>query len=200
MARTIVHLGMVPLVRIPELTRTHVQVLLDGGIEILVLPDVRGADQAAEFVRLGKYPPLGQRGVCSSSANFNYHLRDPQQDFTAANSATRLMVMIESDEGYDALDATLDVEGVDMVTVGAADWAADSGLYGDAAKSHLAPKIEHVVKASAAAGRMTAMGVFDVDNVARSRNLGVRIIFVGVDVNLQRDMLTDTLGRFRNAH
>ena len=199
LARTIVHLGMVPLVRIPELSRTHVQVLLDGGIRILTLPDVRTAQQAADFVQLGKYPPLGQRGVCSSSANFNYHLRDPEQDLRVSNEATRLMVMIESDQGYEALDTILDVEGIDMLTVGPGDWAADSGLYGAAAKTQLAPKIERVLKAAVEADQITAMGVFDSNNVARYRDLGVRIIFVGVDVNLQRQMLEDTLGRFREA-
>jgi len=199
LARTIVHLGMVTLVRIPEISRTQVQVLLDGGIHILTLPDVRTAQQAAEFVQLGKYPPLGARGVCSSSANFNYHLRDPREDLLAANNATRLMVMIESDQGYAALDSILQVEGIDMLTIGPADWAADSGLFDDAAKTELAPKIEHVLKATTAAGKMTAMGVFDAANVARYRELGVRIIFVGVDVNLQRDVLVDTLGRYRDA-
>ena len=58
LGRTITHLGMVSLVRIPELSRTHVQLLLDGGIEVLVLPDVRSAQQASEFVQLGKYPLL----------------------------------------------------------------------------------------------------------------------------------------------
>ena len=63
LGRTATHLGLVPLVRILELSRTHVQRLLDGGIQVLNLPDVESASQAAEFVRLGKYPPLGQRGV-----------------------------------------------------------------------------------------------------------------------------------------
>jgi len=199
LARTITHLGMVPLVRIPELSRTHVQVLLDGGVQILTLPDVRSAQKAADFVRLGKYRPLGERGVCSSSANLNYHLRDPQQDLLASNDATRLMVMIESDQGYAALDAILDVDGIDMLTVGPADWAADSGLYGAEAKTQLAPMIEHVLTASAKAGRITAMGAFDSNSVARYHDLGVRIIFVGVDVNLKRDVLVDTMGRFRDA-
>lgn len=199
LARNIVHLGMVPLVRIPEMSRTHVQVLLDGGIQILTLPDVRTAQQAADFVRLGKYPPLGERGVCSSSANFNYQLRDPEQDLSASNDATHLMVMIESDQGYEALDGILEVEGIDLLTVGPADWGADSGLYGAAAKTTLTPKIEHILKATAEADKMTAMGVFDSTNVARYRDLGVRIVFVGVDVNLHRNVLVDTLGRYREA-
>ena len=35
LGRTVSHLGMVPLVRVPEMSRSHVQVLLDAGIEII---------------------------------------------------------------------------------------------------------------------------------------------------------------------
>ena len=38
LCRTASHLGMVPLVRMIELSRTHVQRLLDGGADIVALP------------------------------------------------------------------------------------------------------------------------------------------------------------------
>ena len=197
-SRTITHLGMVPMVRMPELSRSHVQVLADGGIQILNLPDVRTPEQAETFVHLGKYPPVGGRGVCSSSVNFDYHLADPVQDLVDSNDATRLMVMIESDPGYEALDSILSVDGIDMLTIGPADWAASSGLDSVTAKAQLAPKIEHVLEAAAQAGKITAMGAFDPNSVSRYLELGVRIIFVGVDVNMKRKMLIDTLGRFHD--
>ena len=101
LGRTATHLGMVPLVRILELSRTHVQRLLDGGIQVLNLPDVTDASQAAELVRLGKYPPLGHRGVSSTSAGTNFSLgADTRQTLLEANQATHLMVMFEGDEAY----------------------------------------------------------------------------------------------------
>ena len=199
LGRTISHLGMVPLVRIPELARTHVQVLLDGGICILNLPDVRSAGQAAEFVRLGKYPPLGKRGVSTTTANLDYVLKDPQKDLAAANSATRLMVMIESDQGYSDLDAILDIEGLDMITVGPSDWSVQSGCYDVVAKQHLAEKIEHVFKAATKAGKITVHNVSDVAGVRQCRDWGVRVMMVGVDVHVQRKALADTLDALRNA-
>ena len=80
LSRTIAHLGMVPLVRIPELSRTHVQRLLDGGIEIITLPMVKDAAQATELVHLGKYPPIGRRGISSSTPRTGYTLGpDPKK-------------------------------------------------------------------------------------------------------------------------
>ena len=135
LGRTITHLGMVPMARIPELTRTQVQRLLDGGMEILTLPDVRSAAQAARLVQLGKFPPLGERGVSSSSAGTGFTLgSDPRRALGEADLRTSLMVMIESDEGYQALDDILEVEGIDMLTVGEMDWSVSLGLFGPEAK------------------------------------------------------------------
>ena len=51
LGRTIAHLGMVPQVRIIELSRGPVQSLLDGGFQIVVLPDIRNAEMASQFVQ-----------------------------------------------------------------------------------------------------------------------------------------------------
>lgn len=196
-SRTIIHLGMVPLVRIPELSRSHVQVLLDGGVQILTLPDVRTVKQAAEFVKLGKYPPLGERGVASSSANFDYRLEDPARTLCEANAGTRLMVMIENDEGLDAVDGIVGTEGIDMLTIGPADWGASNNLYGAEAREDLALKIDRVLEAAAQAGKTVAAGVFDPEQVGYYRDRGTRIIFTGVDVNLKRDVLEGTINQFQ---
>ena len=199
LGRTISHLGMVPLVRIPELARTHIQVFLDGGIEILALPDVRNVAEAEKFVQLGKFPPLGQRGVSSTTVNLDYSLTDPEKAFRTSNIATRLMAMVESDQGFDALDAILITNGIDMITVGPADWAAQSGLYGEESKKQLAPKIEHVFRTAAAADKITVHSVSDASGVRRCRDWGVRILMVGVDVSLHRKVLAETLGNLKDG-
>lgn len=159
LGRTISHLGMVPLVRIPELTRSNVQCLLDGGIEILTLPDVKNASQASRLVQLAKFPPLGNRGVSTSSAGINYTLgANPKQALQDANEETFLMAMIESNQGCEALDTILKVQGIDLVTVGEMDWSVSLGLFGVEAKHVLAPKIEKVLTKAQRSGKILAMG------------------------------------------
>ncbi len=200
LGRTIAHLGMVPMARIPELTRTQVQPLLDGGMEILTLPDVRSAAQASRLVKLGKFPPLGERGVSTSSAGTGFTLgTDPRRALSEANQGTSLMVMIESDEGYQALDDILQVEGIDMLTVGEMDWSVSLGLFGPEAKRALAPKIERVLTAGRRSGKILAMGGGHPQQALHYRALGVRLFFVGVDVNLKRKMLSESLSDFREV-
>ncbi len=198
LGRSIAHLGMVSLVRIPELSRTHVQILLDGGIQILSLPDVRDVQQAIHFAHLGKYPPVGARGISSSSAGIGFTLdENPQQALRQVNEATHLMAMVESDEGYEALNAILAVEEVDMISVGPNDWSASLGIFGDEAEAYLAPRIERVISAASGAGKITTMTLSSPEQAEFYHDLGVRVFFVGVDVNIKRRILSETLRSFQ---
>ena len=200
LGRTAAQLGMVPLVRIPELTRTHVQRLLDAGIQVINLPDVRSADEAAELVRLGKYPPLGERGVSTTAAGMEHaaggSLIEAQQ---AINAATHLMVMIESDQGFEELDAILRVDGVDIVTVGVLDWSTSLGLEAADAQAQLTPKIEHVLRATVESGKIASMSATDAAQARQFAEMGVRLMFVGVDLALKRRALAGALASLRET-
>ena len=200
LGRLAAHLGMVPLVRVLELSRTHVQRLLDGGIHIVNLPDVRNPSEAKRLVELGKYPPLGMRGVSSTSAGTDFTLGDDaRRTLEETNASTHLMVMFESDEAYEQRDAILAVEGITLATVGPQDWAVGLGIFGDEANSYLEPRIADVLSSISAAGKMATMSVSGPDEARLYFGHGVRIFFVGVDVSMKRRMLEQALTPIRDA-
>lgn len=187
LCRTIGHLGMAALVRIVEVTRTQVQMLLDGGVHNLLAPDVRNERQAAELVRLGKYPPIGERGVASTSGAYDYDIgADVRKTLAEANASTHLMIQIESDEGLGNLDAMCAIEEIDMVTVGPADWSIGLGLYGPEKVTIMAEKTDAVITKAVAAGKITAMTTTDPEQASRYIRMGVRMLFTGVDVKFKR--------------
>ena len=197
LGRSIAHLGMVPLVRIPELSRAYVQLLLDGGIQILILPDVRSANEVRQFVELAKYPPIGRRGVSSTTAAAGYTLgAEPQETFSEANDGTHLMVLIESDEGYSALDAILEIDEVDMIMVGQQDWGASSGIFGELAKEQLIPKIDRLTTTASKAGKIVAASASSPEDARRSESMGARIFILGVDITIKRGALAERIRQF----
>ena len=199
LGRSIAHLGMVPLVRIPELSRAYVQLLLDGGIPIIILPDVRSANEARQFVELAKYPPIGRRGVSSTTAAAGYTLGvDPQKTFSEANDGTHLMVLIESDEGYAALDDILKIEEVDMIMVGQQDWGASSGIFGELAKEQLSPKIDRLMTTASKAGKIVAASASSPEDARRSESMGARIFILGVDITIKRGALAERIRQFHD--
>ena len=198
LCRTATHLGMVPLVRIPELTRTHVQKLLDGGVEIVALPDVRTAAQAEDLVQLGKYPPVGRRGISSSTPRTGFTLgADPEKRLQEVNEATHLMVLFESNEAYEDVDAILGVDGIDMVAVGPNDWTASLGLFGDAAEEYLAPRVDRLIGLAAHAGKTVVMGVSGPEQARHYFGLGARLFLIGgTDIAIKRRALAETIAPF----
>ena len=197
LGRSIAHLGMVPLVRIPELSRAYVQLLLDGGIPIIILPDVRSANEARQLVELANYPPIGRRGVSSTTAAAGYTLgAEPQDTFSEANEATHLMVLIESDEGYAALDDILEIEEVDMIMVGQQDWGASSGIFGKLADEQLSPKIDRLITVASKAGKIVAASASSPGDARRCENMGARIFILGVDITIKRGALAERIRQF----
>ena len=199
LARFAWHLGMIPLVRTVELTRSNLQIMLDSGFKIILLPDVKSESQASQLVQLGKYPPLGQRGFSSTAASNDFRVgRDLKTTLRNADAATHLMVQFESDEGYGNLDAILAVDGIDMVLIGPADWAISAGLFGDS-KTQLDVKIDHVLTSARNAGKTTAMGVGNPAQAKHFADIGVRIFFVGPDITLHRSAYAQAIGSLQDA-
>lgn len=200
LAWTAKHLGMIPLVRIVELSRALVQTALDGGFQIVTLPDVKNSAEASHFAALGKYPPVGRRGVSTTSAGTDFSLGDdPRRTLRDANDATHLMVMFESDEAYEDREAILAVEGVDMAIIGLSDWAVSLGLDLREAGPLLGPRVDRILDDVAAAGKTAAMTVTTPEDVRAYANRGVRVFFVGVDISMRRAMLVDRLAPIRAA-
>jgi 4-hydroxy-2-oxoheptanedioate aldolase len=194
LCRTIVHLGMVPLVRIPELSRAQIQGLVDSGFQIVLLPNVKDAKEARALVGMSKFPPLGHRGVSSNSASIGFAMGDdPVRTLQRANESTHLMVQVEGDEGCANLDAILNVDGIELVTVGPLDWAVERGLVGQKLKPEFDRQVDEVLATALRAGKLTAMGVSGVEQAKHFAGLGVRLLFVGVDVTLKRRIFSETI-------
>ena len=167
---------------------------------MIVLPAVRSAKQATELVQLGKYPPTGHRGFSSTNAGIGFQLVGDQEEvLRQVDGATHLMVLFESDRGFEDLDNILEVDGIDMVGVGPNDWSVSLGIFGDDAKTNLTPKIERVLTRAASAGKIVVMGAGSPQQAKYYRQLGVRVFFVGVDVAMRRGVLAQSLRSFKDA-
>ena len=79
--------------------------------------------------RFAKYPPRGIRGVGGERAtDWGLSLKEYTQ---TANEQTLVFPLIETIEGGEALDAILDVPGVDGIFFGPADYSSSCGHVGE---------------------------------------------------------------------
>lgn len=173
--------GSVPLARVKANDTLAIRQVLDMGAEGVIVPLVNSAAEAEQAVRAAKYPPRGVRGYCFSRMN-NYG-RDFDAYAASANDDIAVVVMIESRQGVENIDAILAVDGVDGVFIGPYDMSGSYGIPGQTADPVVQDACRSVVDACARAGKSAGLHVVipTSDAIARAVDDGFTFIALGVD-------------------
>lgn len=119
--------GLTPLVRVPGVAPDAILRALDCGAQGVVVPHVRSAGDAQAVVRASRYHPLGMRGISGGRTTGFGTLSLPEY-FARANAEVMVVLMIEDEEGVEAIDEIVQVPGVDLVLEGAMDLSQSLGV------------------------------------------------------------------------
>ena len=120
--------GITPIVRVPGFEHFHASRALDAGAQGIVVPHVDTAEVAARMVANCRYPPVGHRSVTGALPQLDF-ATPPMAEWTAAiNEATLLVLMIESPEAVESIEAIAAVPGFDVLLVGTNDFASRWGF------------------------------------------------------------------------
>ena len=128
--RTADSVGLTPLVRIPEITRSYVLRTLDIGAKGLIIPFVECVDQVKEIVQYAKYPPTGNRGYCACRNNgWGYpDFANPiEKYFSLSNAESLVITQCETVDGLEHIEEIAAMEGVDGVFLGMFDLSISMG-------------------------------------------------------------------------
>jgi 4-hydroxy-2-oxoheptanedioate aldolase len=127
-----------------------------------------------------RYPPHGIRGVGSALARASRWGRIG--DYAArADGEMCLLVQVETRQGFENLDAIMQVEGVDGVFFGAADLAASFGHLGQSNHPDIVARVVDGLQRVAQGGKAGGVLCAERSLVERYRAAGARFIAVGVD-------------------
>lgn len=122
--------GIHGLVRVRGTLEWDIRKALEMGAAGVIVPQVHSAAQMRDIVRYSKFPPFGRRGGDSSVRSAKY--AGPGFDwarYTEQENARSVIVpMAESFEFFDNIDEILDVEGIDAVHFGPADYSLSRQL------------------------------------------------------------------------
>lgn len=120
--------GAKPLARVFDASARSIRRLLDAGMEGVIVPMIRTLDEVRAVVDAAKFPPLGRRGAGAAPVNvFGAAMGDYVRD---ANDGVLLMLMVETREAVENIDAILDIDGVDGIFLGPFDLSASYGIIG----------------------------------------------------------------------
>jgi 4-hydroxy-2-oxoheptanedioate aldolase len=174
--------GVTPLVRVPGVAA--VQRVLDGGALGIIAPHVRSADEAHDYVRAAKFPPLGDRSNAGPLPHLQYRSFPVAQANAALDAATMVIVQFESDESLIMADEIAAVDGVDMVLIGTNDLLADWGMPGAYEHPRVREAYEITIAACRRHGKHVGVGGFASrpQLAAQFVHMGARYVSTGTDL------------------
>jgi 4-hydroxy-2-oxoheptanedioate aldolase len=145
--------GIAPLARVRSLDPKLILQFLDAGIEGVMLPGVRGAEDVRQFVDAMKYPPAGRRGIAAVRANDWLLGPRPQAEWVRlANEMTLVLPQVETREALEALPELVKVPGVDGFIIGPRDLSMAMGFPDGPAHPEVEQAIDRITKTVLDAG------------------------------------------------
>jgi len=102
--------------------------VIDTGAMGIIIHMVNTPEEAERGIKACYYPPKGNRSL--GYARLTGFGQKQNEYLKIANDAMLVMIMIETRKGVQNVDKILEVPGIDIVTVGTFDLAADLGHLG----------------------------------------------------------------------
>jgi 2-keto-3-deoxy-L-rhamnonate aldolase RhmA len=171
--------GTAVLVRLPDPSGAGIQRVLDVGVDGVVVPQIRTAEQAQAVLASAMFPPAGHRGVGITSRAGRWGARPRAEYITHGNQNVLHCIQIETDESFDNLDQILDLAGLNSVLLGVADLAASLGVpAGDPVLGDLS---ERLVESAAARSIPCGTSVANPQEAREALVAGFNFVVVGND-------------------
>jgi 2-keto-3-deoxy-L-rhamnonate aldolase RhmA len=186
--------GCAAMVRLPSSGFERLPAILDTGIDGVVIPRVRSANEAAELIARMHYPPAGTRGFAARRAA-GYGRRQILSDDDPV-----CWVQIESRAAVAAAQEIAGIDGVDALVVGTSDLALDLQVAPDLGEATIGAALATVRAAAHAAG--AAFGVAaggDAHLIATAGGDCPDLIVYSADVRLYAEAVDDASARLRAA-
>jgi 2-keto-3-deoxy-L-rhamnonate aldolase RhmA len=150
-------LGLLTMLRIPDLQRGTVLKGCECGPDILDLPMANSPEMVRELVTESRFPPLGVRGFFGVSRAVKYGLAGKVPEVQQKlNEELCLMIQIETKEAADRIDELCAVPGLDAIFIGPADLSASLGVAGQTSHQLVKETAARVIRAAKAQGKQAA--------------------------------------------
>lgn len=147
----------------------------------IMVPHLMSLKEAKEIVYYTKFHPIGRRPIDGGNADGNYCLTDGSAYIEQANRERFNVVQIEDPEPLKELDAICELEGIDMIFFGPADFTQGIGKPMDFANPEVARVRELIAKTARKYGKMAGT-VGGPANYKQYEDMGYNFINMGADV------------------
>ncbi len=149
--------GLVPIVRIADVTHKEIQRAADCGARGVIIPCLRSLEDFKKAVDLGKYTPAGNRGfIKGRGAGFGYAdwaKGDLGTYYERSNEKFMLIPQCETLEALEQIEDIAKIDGVDAIFIGPYDLSTCMGIPGQFGDPALVAARRRVLQACRDAGK-----------------------------------------------
>ena len=191
--------GIAPIVRVPARQMWMATRVLDGGALGIVMPHVDTPEEAKAISAALHYPPLGHRSVAGGLPHLRYEKHSLGETCAAINSATMVIVMLETPQAIENADAIAAVPGIDSLLIGTNDLAMELGIPGNFGEERIVAAYQAVVDACRKHGKHAGVGgIADQELLKRYIEMGVRLVLPGSDFSFMQSAAAATAATMRS--
>jgi 2-keto-3-deoxy-L-rhamnonate aldolase RhmA len=185
------------LARIPPTALGLAGMLLDVGVTGIQVSDVTSAELALAIGSAGRYPPLGERSLSTSTRAGRFGAVPVDEHIDVSNERTVLVGQIESVGGMAALPEIIATGALDALFIGTTDLSASLGHPAQIAHPAVAKALADVAAQILDSG--TALGIFCGSTTAAVTwaGRGASLLAIGSDLTTLTSAAAATVREFR---
>lgn len=184
LSRAAVHIGITPLVRIPDLTYPHVAQSLDAGAQGIMAPRISSAQQVREILQMMKYPPLGSRGSALSRGYTQFRGGPVVETMASVNEETMLIVQVETRGAIDNIAEIAATPGVDVTLIGPNDLSIALDVPGQQNHPTMQAAIQKMIDTCQQHNIFPAIHINDLELAAHWAKHGMRLVSSTAEIGL----------------
>jgi len=169
--------GAVPIVRIPEISSTIVQNVLDLGVDGLVVPQVKSNECVNQVFKLMNYAPEGTRG-------YNPFIRGELYGPNREREKPFLSIIIENKQAFENLPAIAGNPVVDMVYLGVYDMSVHLGCPGEVENQKIKDFVASSISILKEKGKSVGLLVKSPKEYQEWASVGIEFLVYGTDTLL----------------
>jgi len=183
-ARAARGVGLDSFVRLAPTDYATVMRVLEAGAGGVMAAQVRSARQAEEIVSWSKFHPRGVRGINGTGFDGQYGALPLADYIRKANAENFVSIQIEHVDALEAVEQIAAVKDVDVLCIGTADLSQSMGIPGQYEHPRVQQAIERIAQAARDHGIHWAILPFSPAHAAACRQMGCRMLVLGVDTRL----------------
>ena len=177
--------GLVPMVRVADVTHKEIQRAVDNGAQGIIVPCLREVDDFKKAVRLAKFAPLGNRGFIKARGSGFGHAPwasgSLEEYMEKSNERVLVLPQCETIEALEHIEEIVGIEGLDGIFIGPFDLSICMGIPARFDHPDFKAAMDRILLACKRAGKLCLIFSSDPAEARRYLNMGFDAVANGID-------------------